>query len=175
MEPWIKGNQQSLLIRFQKEFRLVEFTTPKGNQEEFILFGQKDWSIVLPITKDKQVIYVTQFKQGCNKIIDELPAGTAFGNESPYLCMNRELLEETGYMSMNWTPLGDFWMNTRSSWTQFHCFLALDCEKKNEPESNDSEEIEVKLVPFEKWIEMCHTVIEEPSSIVCTFRALKHI
>jgi len=171
---------QEILIKdqFGKEVRKTIFKNPLNDQEvEYILFGQRDWSIVLPVTKDNMVVTVFQFKQGCNKIIHELPAGTAdFTKESPEDVARRELMEETGYQGEKIVFLGSpLWMSSRNSWTRAFAFLALNCEKVKEGKIDEMENIETRLIPLKRWVEMARTEIEEPSSVVATFRALPHL
>ena len=178
IQIWKKGTEVTLLKKFGKEMRRVMFANPKtGAEEEFVLFGSKDWSVILPVTDDNQVITVLQYKQGCNKIIRELPAGVAdFENEKPEDTARRELLEETGYEADSMKFLGPpLWISSRSSWTRFWPFLAKGCKKVAEAKLDSLEDIEIGLIPLEEWIQKTLSEIEEPSAIVATFRALPHI
>ena len=132
--------------------------------------------MVLPITKDGMVVAVSQYKQGCNKIILELPAGTAdFKDENPEAIAARELLEETGYRAEKMIFLGPAqWMASRNSWTRFFPFVALGCEKVKAVKLDSSEGIETVLIPHPKWLELCRSEVEEPSTIVATFRAMPY-
>lgn len=164
--------------QFGKEVQKTIFKNPINDEEqEYVLFGQRDWSVVLPVTEEGMVVTVLQFKQGCNKIIQELPAGTAdFTRESPEEVARRELMEETGYQSEKIIFLGPpLWMSSRNSWTRAFPFLALNCEKKKRGKIDQMEIIATKLVPLKRWIEMARNEIEEPSSIVATFRSLPHL
>lgn len=179
MKPWTKKNEPVKLAgKYGKSLISQTFINPlTQTEEEFVLFGQKDWSVVLALTEKKEVIVVRQYKQGCAKIIDELPAGSAdFKDESPENVMMRELLEETGYQAGPVKSLGSYWIASRSSWTRFHCFLAQDCEKTREPENDPSEQIETLLLPLKDWISKTQNgSIEEPSAVVATFLALPHL
>lgn len=148
-----------------------------GETEEYVLFGQKDWSVVLAITDCEDVLVVSQFKQGCEKIVDELPAGTAdWASESPAQVMTRELKQETGYEPGTVIPLKAQWMATRSSWTRFHPFLALGCKKVGEALWDTKEQIEPRSVRLEVWLNLVFSgLIEEPSAIVTTALSLPHL
>ena len=103
LEVWKKiGDPAVLASKFGKSLLLQKFLNPKtSKEEEYAFIAQKDWSVILPVTKDGNVIAVKQFKQGCNKIITELPAGTAdFKEELPETVARRELTEETGYVPL---------------------------------------------------------------------------
>lgn len=174
--PWTKvGEQTKLAGKFGKWLVSQNFLNPTTQEEEeFILFGQRDWSVILPITKGGMVVTVLQYKQGCNQIVRELPAGTAdtSDEETPEDVARRELLEETGYLAGRIVPLGPpQFISTRSSTTRFFPFLALGCRKVAEAKLDASEEIETELVSFEEWVQLCHDTIVEPSAIVATFRA----
>lgn len=179
MKAWTKkGEPEKIAGQYGKSLVRQYFTNPTtGGDEEFVLFGQRDWSVVLALTEDKKVIVVRQYKQGCNKIIDELPAGTAdFKEEDPQQIMLRELKEETGYEAKQVVPLGHQWIASRSSWTKFHCFLATDCTLTGPAKEDPSEQIETLLVPLTDWIKKIQAgEIEEPSAIVTTFLSFKHL
>lgn len=179
IQPWEKVGEQTVIAKkFGKQLVSQMFLNPAtGKEEEFVLFGQKDWSVVLPVTEDGKVVAVKQYKQGCNQILLELPAGTAdFKGETAEEVMRRELLEETGYEPKEVISLGPpQFIATRNSWTRFHPFLAKGCRKVKEAKIDLNEEIEVVLIPLEKWIDLCLKEIVEPSAIVATFRSLPHL
>lgn len=179
LQIWTKVGEPTLLAgKFGKKLVSQMFKNPAtGKEEEFVLFGQKSWSVVLPITEKLEVVAVRQYKQGCNKIVLELPAGTAdFANETPEEVMRRELLEETGYEPEKVVTLSPaLWLATRSSSTQFHAFLATGCKKVREAKLDLNEEIETELIPLDKWFELCASSIEEPSAIVATFRSIRYL
>ena len=179
IQPWKKvGEATVLAAKFGKKLVSQPFEDPRtGKIDDFVLFGQRDWSVVLPITRSGEVVAVRQYKQGCDRIVVELPAGTAdFQGESPESVMRRELLQETGYQPSKLVALGSpQWIATRSSWTRFYPFLALDCEKVQEAKLDASEDIEPVVFHLDEWIELCLEEIIEPSAIVATFRALPHL
>lgn len=177
--PWTKVGEEEVLAKmFGKKFVKQTFRNPETEKEDdYARFGQKDWSVVIPVTEDGQVVTVIQYKQGCDRITHELPAGTAdFKDESPEEVMRRELLEETGYEPSEVISLGPpNCIATGSSWTYDHLFLAKGCKKVKEAKLDLNENIEVKLLSLAEWIELCHTTIFKHSAIVATFRALPHL
>lgn len=178
VKVWQKISEQTLAAGFGKEFRNAVFRNPlTGEDVDFKLIGQKDWSVVLPVTEDRMVLSVVQFKQGANKIMRELPAGTVdFSKELPVEVARRELREETGYALDEVIFLGPpQYIASRSSWTRFHCFLALGCVKVAEAKLDSIEDIEVELVPLARWIDMAQKEIEEPSALVTTFKSLPYL
>lgn len=179
LRSWQKiGEAKVLAKKFGKWFVSQAFRTPDGRKEEYVLFGQNDWSMVLALTEDRQVVAVRQYKQGCDKVITELPAGTAdFADETPEAVMRRELLEETGYEPREVHYLGAYWIASRSSSTRFHSFLATGCRKIAEAKLDHNEEIETELVPASEWVRqvLVEGVIDESASVVTTARALPYL
>ncbi len=162
-----KGFGKSLVKRY--------FVNPDTNQvEEHFHIEQKPWSVVLAVTDDREVLVVRQFKQGAEKILDELPAGTAdWADESPIQVMSRELRQETGYEAGIVEPLAPQWMSTRNSRTRFYPFLALGCRKVGEAVWDTQEQIEPRAVELEVWLRMVFLgQVEEPSAIVATMLSL---
>lgn len=170
---WKKeGSPEVLAKEFGKFLLAQNFVNPDtGVAERFVQFGQKDWSVVFALTPDKLVLAVRQFKQGCDKIITELPAGTAdFKDETPAEVMQRELLEETGYRPGEMVHIDPpMWIASRSSPTRFHCFLAINCVKVASPKRHLSEDIELVTYTISEWINAIERRdIDEPSAIVAT-------
>ena len=175
LQPWPKiGNPRILAKHYGKTFLLQTFREPGTNKDiEFSLFGQPDWCVVLPLTPSRQVIAVEQYKQGCDRIVLELPAGTLEPDEDPLPCAQRELLEETGYSSELMSQLGGaLYMASRNSWTRFFPFLALNCVPNGEQTLDEHEEILIKTIPLDEWVRLCMNDVVEPSAIVATFRAI---
>jgi 8-oxo-dGTP pyrophosphatase MutT (NUDIX family) len=174
--PWKKvGSPKVLAEEYGKKLVIQKFRNPHtGKAEEYSLFGQKDWSVILPVTESSEVISVEQYKQGCDGIVLELPAGTKEPRDKTMAAAaRRELVEETGFRATRVIHLGPpQFIATRSSWTRFYMFLGLGCEKVAEPVQDTSEVIKVRRIPLDAWIDRCLKVLVEPSAIVATFRAL---
>jgi len=179
LKKWKKLGKPKILAQgYNKKIERQKFLNPKSQKvEDFYLIGQNDWSIVLPITNDGKIIYVRQYKQGCDEIIIELPAGMSdHKNEKPKEVMKRELLEETGYKAQKIISFGSFFMSTRNSSARFHAFLALGCKKVAMQELDVNEEIEIGSASIKEWLKMITKgKIKEHSSIVTTFLSLPHI
>lgn len=178
LEMWNKiGNLVIVHKGFGKWLGIQLFENPTTKKESrYYLFGQRDWSVVLALTENNEVLVVRQFKQGCDCILDELPAGLVDADDqNPVETMKRELREETGYEAEHIVNLGSAWMSTRNSPTQFHMFLATGCKKVSEPKPDEGEIIEHRLVPLHVWLQMIQNQIAEPSAVVTTIRSLPHL
>jgi len=177
VREWKALRSETIAKGYDKEFRKTIFINPVTGQEEaFFSYGGSDWTAVLALTPEKEVISVLEYKQGCQKIVRELPGGGINAQERPVEAVKREFLEETGYQCQKLIPLGPpMWTETRNCYTRFYLFLGLDCKKVKEKENAPSEQIETELVPLEKWLEMAHHELENSAAIIATFRALPHL
>jgi 8-oxo-dGTP pyrophosphatase MutT (NUDIX family) len=90
--------------------------------------------------------------------------------------MQREMLEETGYESREWIPLGTIAPNTASSNNYTHMFLATGGVKVQEQQLDHNEEIEVVVMPLEELQQlMLDNKIVHSLHTTCIFYALLHL
>lgn len=172
------GSPTLLAEKYGKKLILQKFRNPHtGEEEEYSLFGQKGWSVILPVTDSNEVIAIEQYKQGCDRIILELPAGTIERDDETVAdTAKRELLEETGFCANSMIDLGPpQFIATRNSWTRFFMFLGLGCKRADAPVQDTSEVILVRQIPLDDWIRLCLKELVEPSAVVATFRSLHHL
>ncbi|MFA6486514.1 MAG: hypothetical protein WCT40_04070 [Candidatus Magasanikbacteria bacterium] len=176
---WRKiGEPKILKSLFGKFLANQKYLNPNnGEEEEYALFGQKDWFVTLVVTDEgRKVVTVSEYKQGRDDWGMELPAGTFQGYGPPTIDMVAANVEhETGYTGRI-TPLGFTWLATRGSKTRVWQFLMTGASKTGEVQLDAAEDIEVELVPLDEWIEMIQNgTITEHSAIVATTRALPHL
>lgn len=130
-------------------------------------YGVFDWrggtvfpSMVLPITTEGKVVAIRQFREGAGKIILELPGGNPEGDQSPEDVACAELLQETGYAAgkmIDLSPARPIFAEPASFTVAFHPFLALDCHKIAEQNLDENENIEVRVIELNEWLEACRT------------------
>ena len=64
--------------------------------------------MIVALTINNEVLLKTEFRYSCGEDMIECPAGTFEIDETePLAVAKRELLEETGYASEDWTYLGE--------------------------------------------------------------------
>ncbi|MCB0120175.1 MAG: NUDIX hydrolase, partial [Anaerolineales bacterium] len=112
------------------------------------------WANILPITKDDQVVLIRQYRHGVQEVLYELPGGVVEEGEDPLEGAKRELMEETGYAAGNLLEVGRIYPNPAIQKNTLYCYLATDVKWVGEQHLDESEEIEVHLVPFDEMIEM---------------------
>ena len=115
----------------------------------YILTEARDVGMVFAVTGDDQVILVEQYKHGIGETEVDLPAGYLDDDDpSPLAGTQRELLEETGYVSDDWQPLGDFAANPNRSRNRFYYFLARNVRRVADPHPDPTEELVPHFVPL---------------------------
>lgn len=119
--------------------------------DDFYVFEINEWSTIVPMTEDGQLILVEQYRHALQKITLEFPAGLIDGQESPLTTARRELAEETGYTSEDWTPLGTYHLGPSKIVNAFHLFLARDCKPTRLQKLDETEDIRVKIVTPEEY------------------------
>lgn len=81
-------------------------------------------AVVLPVTKENKIIFVSQYRYPHDQVILELPAGKLEKGEDPFVCASRELKEETGFTSDNITKLGKIFTTPGFCDEVLHIYLA---------------------------------------------------
>ncbi len=75
-------------------------------EHTFFVVENPDWTNVIALTKEKQVILIEQFRHGTEEITLEIPGGMVDADEEPIVSAARELVEETGYSAREMLSLG---------------------------------------------------------------------
>jgi ADP-ribose pyrophosphatase len=113
------------------------------------------WVNVVALTQAGEVVLVRQFRPGIGRTILELPGGTTDPEDaSPEAAIRRELLEETGYTGERFLATGCYAPNPASHTNMLHCFLATDVVRTHDPHPDDTEHLEVVLMPLDEAIDL---------------------
>lgn len=96
-------------------------------------------------------ILIEKQEQPDRKDIISLPGGRADQGEYPLEEAKRELLEETGYESADWTLLLTHGREGKVIHEEYY-FIARDCKKMKEPELDAGEKITISFITFEEFL-----------------------
>ncbi|MBI5325832.1 MAG: NUDIX hydrolase [Ignavibacteriae bacterium] len=119
-----------------------------GKEGEFVVLNSAEWVNIIPVTQDKKIVLIEQYRQGTDELTIEVPGGLVEAGEEPRDAGERECREETGYegngksllLGVN-TPNPAFLNNKCYSYVWF------GCELKYEQKLDRHEDIRVIEVP----------------------------
>ncbi len=127
----------------------VHYRLPDGRERAYDLVDHKDAVTIIPITPDREILFVKQYRVGAKQELLELPAGIIDAGEMPIDTALRELREETGMAAHQITPLGGFYMTPGYSNEYMSVFLADDLY--DAPKAQDTDEfINLVRIPIDE-------------------------
>lgn len=142
------------------DFRRSAYRLPDGNVfEPFYSFSRKDYVVVVASDCDGNYLCVRQFRQGIKEVTTEFPAGglersdgkeyRAGGGDSrsedALAAAKRELLEETGYSSEDWTHLITIPSNATIADNFAYVYMAKNCRKVGRQDLDETEFLNVEI------------------------------
>ncbi len=136
--PWCKVRQDKVEL-------------PNGEViDDYFVHIRPDVAIVLPITSDREIVFVKQYRHAISDFFIELPAG-GFNpeQESGEFAATRELEEETGYVASKIKKIATFYDKPSKDTNQLHLYLAENVVKTGNQKLDITEEIEVILIPVD--------------------------
>ena len=136
--PWCKVRQDKIEL-------------PNGQViDDYFVYIRPDVAIILPITSDREIVFVKQYRHAIGDFFIELPAG-GFNpeQESGEFAAIRELEEETGYVASKVKKIATFYDKPSKDTNQLHLYLAENVAKTGKLKLDITEEIEVILIPID--------------------------
>lgn len=122
-----------------------------GSTKIFEKVQRQDTVVIIPSTSDGKLIFVED-EQPARSTILTFPAGRMDKEgEHPLECAQRELLEETGYASEDWSLYKAHQPITKVDWA-IYIFVAKGCKKVAEADPGPGERITVSLVTLDDII-----------------------
>lgn len=172
LKPWKIIDSRHLMPKF----RMDNCELPNGKPYKAFVLEFDAWANILAITKNNEVVLVKQYRHGVQELSLELPGGVVDEGESPLEGAKRELLEETGYGGGNFIEIGRIYPNPAIQQNTLYCYLAMDVEWAGEQDLDESEEIEVELVPLDALVEMVREgKFLHALNVAVVFKALMHL
>lgn len=141
------------------DFRRSAYRFPDGSVfEPFYSYSRRDYVVIVASDTDGNYLCVRQFRHGIKEVTTEFPAGgiertdgreygsrgASLASEDALEAAKRELLEETGYASDDWTHLLTVPSNATIADNYAHIYMAKNCRKSGEQNLDETEFLNVK-------------------------------
>lgn len=108
---------------------------------------------VVALDENENIILVKQFRKPYDCELLEIPAGKLDPGEDPLECGKRELEEETGMLTDDFTDLGKMYPSPGYCNEIIHIYFAQDL-KQGEVHLDEDEFLNTVKIPFEKAVDM---------------------
>lgn len=155
-DMWRTLKTETLINDYHVTLKKNKVELPGGAViDDFYTVTIPDAAMIAALTTDNKIILKTEYRYACQSDIIECPAGMLNPDESePIVAAKRELLEETGYSSGDWTYLGYTWESTSKLTNKMYLFLAKDCQKVASQQLDENEHLDVVEVPLSEAMDM---------------------
>jgi ADP-ribose pyrophosphatase len=150
------------VVRIRQDRYLFQ---PTQKEADFVICDSCDWTMVIPITIDRQVVLVRQYRHGVREVLLEIPGGLLEPGESPEHAAIRELREETGYECQSVRVLSRLLPNPAINNATLHIAVAEGCRPIGTQTLDALEQIEIVLRPLSEIPamiasgEICHAQV----------------
>ena len=139
------------------DFRKSAYRYPDGRVfEPYYSYSRRDYTVIVASDEEGKYLCVRQFRQGIKQVTNEFPAGgiersdgREYGGdqtaaETALSCAKRELMEETGYASEEWTHLLTIPSNATIADNYAYVFMAKNCKKVGTQHLDETEYLDVQ-------------------------------
>lgn len=179
-KPWPKkGKLKTLSESHRRRFVSQIFINPKTNTPEEYTFleGYKDSVIIFPVTAEKKVLILRQFRHAADDVLIELPGGNIQPNESPENAAKRELLEETGFEADKIIIFNSKqWFDPSALRSIYIPCIATGCRRISKPKQDSTECLEIKMVSIDRWLKMIDDgLVTDSKSLATTLLSLRYL
>jgi len=167
IEPWVTTAEQveytTKIFKVLKRDMRIE---SENHEATFSILEAPDWINVIALTPENEVVLVEQYRYGTEVPTLELPGGVCDPGETPLETSIRELLEETGFTSDEWVPLGKVSSNPAMLTNFTHTYLAKAVIKTQEQLLDGNERINVHVLPFSEFLDLVKSGAIDHSLVV---------
>ncbi|HEY9867912.1 MAG TPA: NUDIX hydrolase [Candidatus Obscuribacterales bacterium] len=150
-----------------------------GGQKDvhnFYLLHPCNWVNVIPVTQDRKVVMVEQFRHGIETVTLEIPGGSVDPEDASWqAAAARELLEETGFVSDDWVRVGFNHPNPALQSNICETYLARNVRQIQQPrfDESSSERISLRLVPLDDIPELIRSGTISHALVIVAFYLLQ--
>jgi ADP-ribose pyrophosphatase len=121
---------------------------------------------IVPLTRDRNVVLVRQYRYAVGTELLEIPAGTLESGESSEECAVRELEEETGYKAGEIKKIMEVFMVPGYGTERITLYLAEGLVK-SQMQTEEDEKITVETIPLSSALEKVRSGEIRDAKSVC--------
>ena len=153
---WKTIKSEELLSDYHVAVHKDKVQLPDGAViDDFYTVTIPDAAMVAAITTNGEILLKSEYRYAIGTDVIECPAGMFEKDEiDPLVVAKRELLEETGFASEDWTYLGPTLESTSKLTNRMHLFLARNCVQTSTQHLDANEHLSVMKVPLSSAISM---------------------
>ena len=146
-EIWKTRSSKILLERPPWLDVLVEEVELPGGKivSDYHQIRMPHYTAVFAVTQEQQIMVMRCYRHAVGEVTLTMPGGMLENGEDPLVGVQRELLEETGYVADNWQSLGSLLGNSTRGCGTYHLFYASGAHKTKAADAGDLEELELLL------------------------------
>ena len=127
---------------------------PAGKPGTYSVVNYKNLAIgIVPLDENYNTWIVGQFRYPLNRYSWEIPEGGGKLSVPPLESAKRELLEETGITAKQWTKIQEMDLSNSVTDEFVILYVARDLNFEK-PQPEDTEQLQVKKIPFEELYKM---------------------
>ncbi len=144
--PWktVEGQKEPHMMIFRPRYDQVQHPRT-GESFQRLVLDTPDWVNVVARTPEGQYVLAKQYRFGSQDMTLEIPGGMVEKAEPHGDAAKRELQEETGYTSDQWTYLGCVQPNPAFHNNLCHHWLAQDAQLTAPQNMDSGEDIAIVL------------------------------
>jgi ADP-ribose pyrophosphatase len=131
------------------DLKVDEIVYESGNKGIREVAVHPGGAVIVPVTEERKIILITQFRYPFQKELMEVPAGKLNAGEDPVKCAERELEEETGFKAGDIKKLGEIYTAPGYCTEILHIYLARNLTAGN----HNREEGELGMQIYEFTLE----------------------
>lgn len=171
---WIKKNEHFITDLKLFKARWDDYTHPNLKDIfQAVVLDAPETTNVIALTKDKEIVMTSQYRFGSESKSLEIPGGIVESGESLLQAAQRELLEETGYTSPEWTYLGYIYSNPVMMNNRCHHFLATAAQKTHSMQLDSTEDISIILIDLERMKQEVFDLVGHPHTLSALMRVME--
>ena len=156
MEKWKQLDREYIIDNRWVKLAKDKVQLPNGTcLDDFYVFEKKSVSLIVAVDEENKVLIKSEYRYPVDEVLYELPGGVIEDGDSALDAAKRELLEETGYSSDDWTKLLSGYDYPTKDTNVVNIFLARNIKKTGEQNLEATEDIEFKFVPLKEAVDMC--------------------